>query len=316
MINTTHSDIARIQQQAYTDLHGLQNIRKDGKENKEMALRKIADQFESMFVQMMLKSMRSANEVFAKDNPLNSFEMKHHQEMYDNQLSVSLANGNNIGLADAFYRQMSKNYLSSSSVDNEGSSGIQRQNIPISSHILPLDQGAIGPNAFLPQRIRDAALLNSMQSPQDFVKAVTPYAKQAANAMGVDYRVLIAQSALETGWGEHVIRDPQGNQSFNLFNIKADRRWSGEAVAVPTIEYVNGLPQKEVAKFRRYDSINQSFSDYQEFLSQPRYKKAMAVSDNTEQFVKELQQAGYATDPKYAEKIQRILDSEHMKSVN
>ena len=111
----------------------------------------------------------------------------------------------------------------------------------------------------IPQRIEDASLLKNVDSPKDFIDAITPHAKKAAQSMGVDYRVLIAQSALETGWGKHVIRDPQGNQSFNLFNIKADQRWEGKSVSVPTIEYVDGIAQREKANFRRYASIDESF---------------------------------------------------------
>ncbi len=299
-MDTMYKDLAQMQsQQSYTDLQGLQSIKKNGKDNQDLALRQVAQQFESMFIQMMLKSMRSANEVFGKDNPLNSFEAKHHQEMYDNQLSLSLSASNNIGLADAFYRQMQKNYLP----NTPNSTASSASAMPERSHTNNSSYFGIS----IPQRIKDASALKHVQSPEDFINAIKPYAQQAAKAMGVDYRVLIAQSALETGWGDHIIRDKNGNQSFNLFNIKADSRWQGRSIAVPTLEYVNGIAQKEVANFRRYGSIEDSFSDYQEFLTQPRYKKAMTVSGNANQFIEELQNAGYATDPKYAEKIQHIL---------
>jgi flagellar protein FlgJ len=316
MMNNIQGDLAAMKsqqytQQSYMDLHSLQKIRKQGNEDKAGALRQVAQQFESMFIQMMLKSMRSANEVFGQDNPLNTSETKHHQEMFDSQLSLSLGASNKIGLADAFYRQMKNSYLSSSNTDETN------QAVPKSEVIQPyFNNSSPSSNSHLPnsknasQRITDAQVLKDIQSPQDFIAKITPYAKQAAAALGVDYRVLVAQSALETGWGEHVIRDQQGNQSFNLFNIKADSRWQGKSVSVPTIEYVGGVAQRESASFRRYASIDDSFTDYQQFLSQPRYQKALAVTSDANLFVKELQNAGYATDPRYAEKIQSILKNE------
>jgi len=110
-----------------------------------------------------------------------------------------------------------------------------------------------------------------------------------------------------------IIRDQYGNQSFNLFNIKADSRWQGKSVNVGTIEYVNGIAERENASFRRYASIEDSFEDYQQFLSQPRYQKALSVSHDPELFIKELHSAGYATDPAYSSKINRILNDEFIK---
>lgn len=316
MINTASSELSLLQsrasnQKAYTDLNSLQQIKTTGKEDKSAALRQIAQQFESLFIDMMLKSMRSANDVFAKDNPLNSFEMKHHQEMYDKQLGLSLSQSNNIGLAEAFYRQMERSYLSNNSLSSDKVSQTG------DSGVLPDKQSdIIFSGKKIPQRIADASMLNDVNTPQEYIQAVTPYAKQVAKDMGVDYRVLIAQSALETGWGEHVIRDKYGNQSFNLFNIKADSRWQGKSVSVSTIEYVDGIAQREKANFRRYSSIKESFDDYQQFLSQPRYAKALENKHDAQQFVQELQHAGYATDPKYAEKINTILSNTPLWSTN
>ena len=312
-MNPSILDLSRQQaQQSYMDLHGLQNIRKNSGDNKELGLRQVAQQFEAMFIQMMLKSMRSANDVFGKDNPLNTFESQAYRDMYDNQLSLSLS-GQSLGIADAFYRQMARNYLGNSTVSP------QKPNYPLPEvgsedpffHQFPSAAGASSkPSYSIPQRIKEAALLKGVDSPEKFVQLMTPYAKQAATEMGVDYRVLIAQSALETGWGEHIIRDKYGNQSFNLFNIKADKRWSGNSVAVPTLEYINGVAQKENAQFRRYDSIADSFKDYLDFLKQPRYKKVLESVHNSTEFINELQKAGYATDPRYSEKIHRILNND------
>ncbi|MFT6330246.1 MAG: flagellar protein FlgJ [Bermanella sp.] len=335
MINTMQYDVSKLTaQQSYTDLASLQNIKVDGKENQDLALRQVAQQFESMFIQMMLKSMRSANEVFGKDNPLNSSEMKHHQDMYDSQISLSLSTANKIGLADAFYRQMKTSYLSEDANTDktmpkqnaqDGVDQLSRSSSPVDNTIyqsmlskMPNIQdvslngslNVTSPNlsAVSQKSIQDDLMIKGVNSPEDFIQMLTPYAKKAAAVIGVDYQVLIAQSALETGWGKHVIKDSYGKQSFNLFNIKADSRWEGKSVNVPTIEYVNGIAEKETASFRRYDSIAESFIDYQKFLTQPRYEKALA-STNSSDFINGLQNAGYATDPLYADKIQRIIDT-------
>lgn len=295
------SEYSRFQaQQSYTDLNQLNDIRLAGKDDKHLALKQVAQQFESMFMQMMLKSMRSANEVFAKDNPLNSFEMGFHRDMLDNQLSLSLSQGRGMGIADALYRQMSQHYLPDSASAKQSDITFDRQAL-VSTN--PYEHAP----REMHQRNKDSRILDQVKSPEDFIAAVTPYAKKAAAALGVDYKVLIAQSALETGWGEHSIRDRYGNHSFNLFNIKADSRWSGHHVSVPTLEYRDGLPVKEVANFRRYITIEDAFMDYQQFLQQPRYGKALAVASDATAYTRELQNAGYATDPFYAEKINRIL---------
>ncbi|WP_416886136.1 flagellar assembly peptidoglycan hydrolase FlgJ [Marinospirillum sp.] len=146
-------------------------------------------------------------------------------------------------------------------------------------------------------------------SPEDFVRHLYPIAEQAAARLGVDPRFMLAQSALETGWGRHMIARADGSNSFNLFGIKADRRWSGEAAEVPTLEYRNGRPQQERWAFRAYDSFEQSMEDYVDFLlANPRYQSALEQTDNPRAFARGLQQAGYATDPRYAYKIVNIME--------
>ena len=308
-MNTMPIDINRLQaQQSYTDLHQLNSIRQLGHEDQSLALKKIAQQFESMFMQMMLKSMRSANDVFAKDNPLNSFEVGFHRDMLDNQLSLSLSQGNQLGLAEALYRQLQRHYIPESS-SSESIHALRDEQGLLDSRRLVTDN----PYTIAPARLRqsndDASLLNQLKTPNDFIEAIAPYAKATAEKMGVDYKVLIAQSALETGWGQHAIRDRHGNHSFNLFNIKADSRWQGHSVNVPTLEYREGIAQKETANFRRYANITDAFADYQQFLQGPRYQNALNAAGDSTAFIQELQRAGYATDPRYAEKIRHIVNN-------
>lgn len=302
-MNHLPTQIDRFQsKQSYTNLNQLNDIKRLGKEDEDQALRKVAKQFESMFVQMMLKNMRSANEVFAKDNPLNTSEMKFRQSMLDNQWSVSLTEGRGIGLADSLYRQLSQSYTPNSGGVSEAGelSTPQRKSLhsPYGENFEALRESK-----------NDENVLNNIKTPEDFIKAMLPYAEKAAEGLGIDPKVLVAQSALETGWGEHTIQDSYGKTSFNLFNIKADSRWQGHLVNVPTVEYREGVAQKENANFRRYDSIGESFDDYLEFMKQPRYEKALTVASNSEDFVNELQNAGYATDPSYAKKINSIINN-------
>ncbi len=334
-INTNATDaVNRFNvQQSYTDLHQLQNIRQHGGD-QEAALKQVAKQFESMFMQMMLKSMRTANKVFAKDNPLNSSEMEFHRDMYDKQLTLSLSQGQGMGLAEVLFRQLKGTYLS----DNDSSQqtteytvddlprvylnpyiqgNVQEQTLAsafensknaVSKSLLDVASDKGEHQQGTPKQwIEDIKKVSRLDNPQDFIDLLKPYAKKAAELIGGDYRALIAQSALETGWGKYINRDSQGQSSLNLFNIKADNRWQGHSVSVPTIEYIDGLAIRETAKFRRYDSIAASFNDYLKFISGPRYEKALAVAKDAEQFVKELHSAGYATDPRYTEKVLSIL---------
>ena len=147
------------------------------------------------------------------------------------------------------------------------------------------------------------------ESPTDFVRQLWPHAREAARELGVAPEVLIAQAALETGWGRRMIQRADGGNSFNLFGIKADSSWQGDRAQVATIEYVGGVAERQRASFRAYSGLGESFSDYVQFLrSNPRYRQALEQVQDSESFVRGLQDAGYATDPNYADKILRILD--------
>lgn len=146
-------------------------------------------------------------------------------------------------------------------------------------------------------------------SPETFVRELWPHARRAAQALGVAPEVLVAQAALETGWGRRMIPGPDGGNSFNLFGIKADRSWQGGRAQVSTLEYREGVAERQRASFRVYTGLAQSFDDYVRFLQgNPRYRQALEQAQHTESFVRGLQEAGYATDPKYADKILDILE--------
>jgi len=292
----------------YTDLAGLQRIKQLPKDDSDEALRAVAKQFESIFVNMMMKSMRQANEVFEKGGLNDSSESRFYRDMFDQQLSLSLSSGNGIGLAEALLRQLKQakgqTEILPSSDDTAVDYGVNTTPDALSHNpakINPFTGAAVSQPQPEPQL--------SFASPEAFVKHLYPKVEAAAQQLGVDARYLLSQAALETGWGNHMITKPDGSNSFNLFGIKADAGWQGDVARVSTLEYRDGIARREMAAFRAYQSYEESVQDYVHFLqSSGRYQKALAVASDGEQYVEELQKAGYATDPAYAEKIRNIVN--------
>lgn len=155
------------------------------------------------------------------------------------------------------------------------------------------------------------------ETQENFVMMLKPHAEKAAAELQINPDVLIAQVALETGWGKHVIHDKQGANSFNLFNIKATGQWQGNKVNVSTVEYRDGIAASEKSDFRKYNDYAESFSDYVRLLkNNPRYQHALKAGENSAAYAEALQSAGYATDPEYAQKIKRLLNSDAIKSLD
>ena len=151
--------------------------------------------------------------------------------------------------------------------------------------------------------------ISQSKQAQDFIQWVWPYAQKVSHLIGIDPKVLVAQAALETGWGKFIAKDANGNSSNNLFNIKATNT-DKTSVTVKTTEFEKGLPVKQIASFKTYPSVEDSFQDYITFLNKnPRYKDALAQTDDPQRFIQSLQDAGYATDPDYANKIAMIYAS-------
>jgi peptidoglycan hydrolase FlgJ len=397
---------------SYSDLNRLNQL-KVGDKDSDANMRKVAQEFESLFLGEMLKSMRSATETLGQDNPLNTPAAKQYQEMYDQQLAVSMSReGGGIGLADVLMRQMSKNKplapgeaaaasaakqaAAKAAVETPIAAGTVATNGPLSrlNGERPLwasrsvkspasagegshrnDMALINQRRLaLPPKLADRLLAglvpsasttaatattaqNNIQMPQstrtgagplyngdwlasqtdatssgrlqvygramaqiplapakkafssadEFVNTMLPMAKEAAERIGVDPRYLVAQAALETGWGKSVMRAQDGSSSHNLFGIKAGSSWKGDSARAITSEFRNGEMVKETAQFRSYDSYKDSFHDLVTLLqTNNRYQDVVKSADNPEQFVRELQKAGYATDPDYASKISQI----------
>ena len=327
---STNVDSAQI----YTDLSGVQQLKAQSKTDKAAALKNIAHQFEAMMVQMMMKSMRDANAAFADGDITSSSDEKFYQDMFDNQLSLSLSKGRGFGIAEALTRQLQgrfgvENKATGQGVDHNLSDVQRVQALVESVAAISSDKNAENPR--MTAAIQDAIHslfgagsggANTSSStvaldgtPANFVESLRPLAQKIASSLGVDSGVLLSQAALETGWGQKVIQCADGSSSFNFFNIKADASWTGAVVKVPTLEYQNGVAVREWASFRAYNSPEESFADYARLVSEnPRYQQAMECAENPREYIKALAQAGYATDPNYANKVLSLYDSEHVRS--
>lgn len=305
------------------NFNGLAELRHSASQDKhdDQTLRQVAGQFEALFLNMMLKSMRQAS---LGDDILGSKQTETYRDIADQQLAMDLSARGGLGLQDVIIRQLGGG-LGNSQASNEIIPGqaysidtvTRRSALPVIDKPALLQQI----EAAVPEVVNKAkSIINDVtnfNSPESFVRQLSAMAKQAADKIGVAAEVIISQAALETGWGKHVISDADGKSSFNLFNIKADSRWQGESVSVGTLEYKEGMPVKEQAKFRAYDSYQESFDDYIEFLqTQPRYQNALENVSDPERFIESLHEAGYATDPAYADKIKRILSSQTLAQVS
>ncbi|MEZ8191173.1 flagellar assembly peptidoglycan hydrolase FlgJ [Vibrio sp. 1F279] len=293
------------------DIGSLDRLRQQavsGEEGSEKeALTAAAKQFESIFTSMLFKSMRDANSSF-KSDMLNSQNEQFYRQMQDDQMASELSASGSLGLADMIVAQLSAGQANDATEDkvrNEGfDTSLQRpQYSGRSQDRSPEVQSA---QAMSATDVSVAKQPVSFDSPESFVASMKPYAEKAASALGVDSSLLLAQAALETGWGSKMIKNSLGN-SNNLFNIKADRSWKGDKVATQTLEFHGKTAVKESASFRSYSNFEDSFNDYVKFLNEnPRYETALQHQGNSENFIKGIHQAGYATDPNYADKVLRV----------
>ena len=302
----SHADV-------YTDFQGLSALRAGARDNSEESLREIAGQFEAIFIQMMLKSMRDAN---LGEGLMDSDHVKTYQSMFDQQIALDLSKRNSLGLADMMVQQLSRAQEGSTEMPTDG----VVTHGPVQHAMLQETLRRAPETASIDSASRNASEKTANRddwrpdSPEAFVKALWPHAQRAADELGTRPELLVSQAALETGWGKHMIRGTDGSNSFNLFGIKADSGWQGERAVTETVEFRDGLMRKERAAFRAYDSLADSVSDYVEFLkSNPRYQEALSSAEDAPAFAQALFEAGYATDPDYAGKINRIMDSQRLR---
>lgn len=318
----------RIQQaQVYTDFSGLNALKTQARTDKKAALEQVAKQFESLFLSEMLKSMRKAGDVFAEGNYLNSNESEFYRDMFDSQISLSMATGSGTGLAEALVRQLGESIPGVASngeklAGHKATLADYDRTLPAISPALPERMKAVEEVVqALPGGVSELSsntqLPATFESAEHFVSELMPFAQRIGQESGIDPRLMVAQAALETGWGKHMIEGDGNEPSFNLFGIKADSRWNGDAVTITTTEFRGGVAMKERADFRAYPDYEASFRDYVEFLqSNPRYKDVLSSAGEPEVFVEKLQQAGYATDPEYGSKIRRIMNRDSLMTLS
>jgi flagellar protein FlgJ len=271
------------------DANNLTDLRVAAKKNSPEALKATAKQFEALFVNMMMKSMRDAT---PQDGPMDSDQSKLFTSMLDQQMSEKIAN-RGIGLADVLVRQMTNN------PNGRGGQKIAEKSIePVTTSRSPTSINASGAGA-------------KSQAPhvKAFQEAMSSHAEEASRATGIPAKFMLGQAALESGWGKHEIKAADGSTSHNLFGIKATSGWTGKVVEAPTTEYINGVPQTVKQKFRAYDSYADAFHDYAHMLAKnPRYGNVISGSHDAASFAQGLQKAGYATDPHYATKLSNIIN--------
>jgi flagellar protein FlgJ len=324
---------------AYTDFSALTRLKAAARADRKGATATVARQFETLFTQMMLKSMRGAS---LGQGILDSQQSKSYRDLADQQLAVSLStHGRGLGIAQLIERQLG---------GKAGADAAQKPALnPLPGRPLPLQplsesdvtaaktraqpstnlvdgaaalQRAFHPTARATYTAIDYASNGALQraretlpaSAADFVRTMLPHAQAAAEQLGVSVRTVLAHAALETGWGRHMPRTAAGASSNNLFGIKAGSRWDGAQARVSTTEYEHGTAVRRVDNFRAYASPSGAFSDYADLLSgNPRYAAALGRGDDVKGFAKALQNAGYATDPAYAAKLAHIADGAPMR---
>lgn len=398
---------------SYHDLRSLNALRTLGQKDETAALRAAAKQFESVFMQMMMKSMREANESFEADDLFGSNDGDFYQQMHDEQMALALSEKQTFGLAELMVRQLQRNQgslpvntQSSGAADQQGLSaaaaGASAGDVPrgqeqVSSRpvarssdaLRPETQAMFSPVAFAPTQVEVAANAslfmqntasqndmsqnsmsqnnmsqstpvlnvaagsaihtwnsafdskagvigksasvasvaqnavgeraavsgsnNSDQTQLGFIKRLLPHAERAAKSLGTSPMVLLAQAALETGWGQSQLAQADSARGNNFFGIKADARWDGERVGKRTVEYSDGKPGWQQAWFRAYDSVASAFDDYVSFVKDsPRYSQAIAGAREPHSYLDGLVKGGYATDPQYARKVMTIAGSEKL----
>jgi flagellar protein FlgJ len=268
----------------YTDINGLAALKRDP--NSPEALSAVAQQVEALFLQMMLKSMRDATAAQETD----SNEMGMYQDMFDKQVALSISEHADLGIARLLKRQLA----------GKSATGPVKLS---SGETVPAAPVSAAPTAAL------------APSPAEFVSRVMPSIQRAASALGIDPKGMLAQAALETGWGQRVPRAAGGSSSHNLFGIKAGTEWTGPRATADSMEVINGVATPRRTAFRAYASVEESINDFSNLLkNSPRYKDVIAGGASASVYIAAIGSSGYATDPDYGNKLNQILNSDTLQS--
>ncbi len=285
-----------VQSIATSDFQTLNELKVLAKDDAKKALPEVAKQFEGIFLQSMLKSMRMGQHFLDESSPFSGKNEATFQEMLDGQYATSIAGSKGIGLATMLSKQLENSVPGGKSTPSDS--------------LIPSELVASSPHEIAQKSTDKNAPTPGID---DFVKSIWPKAKQAASLIGLDPKILMAQAALETGWGKFVAKDADGSTSNNLFNIKTGSNKEYDSVQIKTTEYIANTPIKMNESFRKYPSVEHSFNDYVSLIKgSDRYQSALANAGNPEQYVNELNKAGYATDPNYGTKILSIYHGDEL----
>lgn len=297
------------------DVRSAQDLRSQFQKDPKEGLKAAAQQFETLFLQMVMKSMRDAT---PQDGMMNSDQSRFYTGLLDQQMAQNLStNGKGVGFAKLIEQQLGRNLGSATEtpVDLNAPANAAATNLPLAASDTRHLQyktvlGNLPTSAAYPATVTSGVAASNAEAPttsSEFVNRVWPHAVEASRSTGIPPQFLVAHAALESGWGKSEVRRTDGSTSYNLFGIKAGKNWGGQTVDAKTTEYVDGQAQQSVERFRAYGSYEESFRDYAGLLrNNPRYSSVIGSQDGTE-FARRMQQAGYATDPMYADKLSRII---------
>jgi flagellar protein FlgJ len=285
------------------DSKGLDELKQSAREKSPDSLKAAAKQFEALFMNMMLKSMRQAE---SKDSPFENEQSRMYTSMLDQQLSQNMSS-RGMGLADALVRQLSNNAGNQilgvdSSLNNDHKADIK--------NLSGLDSYLKQANFERKFSSSDMAAgnKNTPTHVKEFQQKLTAHAEQASLETGIPAKFMLGQAALESGWGRREIKAMDGSASHNIFGMKATSSWKGKTVEAVTTEYIDGVASRKIQKFKAYDSYSDAFKDYAKLLTKnPRYENVIANAKDATSFAYGLQKAGYATDPQYAMKLSKII---------
>jgi len=286
----------------YTDLNGLEALKRQPSSPKTISA--VASQVEALFLQMMLKSMRDANAAVGEDDN----EMGMYQDMFDKQIALTMSQHQDLGLTALLTRQLSGTSAAAGSTGAVGSTAL-----PGAATTGRTPAGGLVPQVRAAPSSADGETV--LQSAGDFVSRVLPTIRDAAQALGVNPLGLLAQAALETGWGKRMARTADGAASLNLFGIKADENWDGARATASTVEYSGGVATQRHAAFRVYGTVEDSVKDFVNLLkNSPRYHQVLAAGQDAQAYIDSIGRSGYATDPGYTNKLNEILHGSTLRA--
>jgi flagellar protein FlgJ len=299
---------ASTQANTYTDLNALAALK--NAPASPATIKAVSEQVEALFLQMMLTSMRDASE--AAGEPASN-ETGMYQDMFDKQVALTLSKRQDLGIARLFERQLGGGKAGGGKTPDLKSLGAVPAGAAASSQLKPLPKGA-SPDA-QSRAAPPPTGANLSEQASEFVRQVLPTIRQAAAALGVNPLGMLAQAALETGWGQRMPRTAEGNSSLNLFGVKAGSEWSGARAVADTVEVSGGVAKQTRTAFRAYGSVAESVGDFARLLaSSPRYREAIGTGADARAYVQSIAKAGYASDPDYGNKLNDVLDSGTLRS--